>query len=416
MKIAAIIAEYNPFHNGHAYQITQTRELTGADYILVLMSGDFVQRGAPAVFNKYIRTQMALLGGADVVLELPSLYATSSAEFFAGGSVTLCNQLAVIDTLSFGSECGDIDKLLTFADILLTEPAPYKQALVSCLKQGLSFPAARYQALLQNLSSCDVTVLQTLFSSPNNILGLEYCKALLSSKSSIKPVTILRKGSYHDETLQTYSSASAIRKALSDTNTSIRQHVPDAVFAILTAQNPNTEKMPTILDCDDFSLLLHYKLLSEKQSGFASYLDCNEDISAKICKYLPDYTGFTSFCHLLKSKDLTYTRISRIMLHILLNIKTPESYQLPAANRTLFVPYARLLGFRKEAAPLLNHIKKNSSIPLISNLPDAQKLLTNEAYSMLQKDIYSCDIYEAVYAAKSGLPVHNEYKQSPVII
>lgn len=414
MKTAAIIAEYNPFHNGHAYQITETKKLTGADYILVIMSGDFVQRGGPAILNKYIRTKMALLGGADAVLELPSLYATSSAEFFAGGGVTLLHQLGMVDYLSFGSECSDIGKLLSIAELLVNEPENYKQTLTSYLKQGLSFPAARYQALLQSGSYTDSQTLQTLLASPNNILGLEYCKTLLSLQSQIEPVTLLRKGShYHDDSLQKYSSATAIRKALLST-ASIRHHVPDDIFSLLS--DSQSTKPQTFLDNDDFSLLLHYKLLSEKENGFAEYLDCNQDISDKICKQLMHYTGFTAFCNLLKSKDLTYTRISRILLHILLDIKTPVSYQTPFADRQLTVPYARLLGFKKEAAPLLGHIKKSSSIPLISNLPDADKLLSEKAFLMLQKDILASHIYEAVYAAKSGKTARNEYQQAPVIV
>ena len=414
MKTAAIIAEYNPFHNGHAYQIEETRKLTGADYILVLMSGDFVQRGAPAIFNKYLRTRMALLGGADVVLELPLPYACSSAEFFAGGGITLLNQLNTVDYLSFGSECGDIDTLLYFAHILLNEPDSYLTALHSYLKQGLSFPAARYQALLQSCASYDEAIINSLFSAPNNILGLEYCKALLALDSPIQPVTIERMGSYHNDSLQEYSSATAIRKALLETNESICNHVPESVCSLLTACME--KEPPTCLDTDDFSLLLHYKLLSERNSGFADYLDCNQEISDKICKYLPDYTNFTCFCDLLKSKNLTYTRISRILLHILLDIKTPAFYKNTLAERELFVPYARLLGFKKEASPLLNQIKKCSTIPLLGNLADSGRVLSEPAGIMLQKEIFACHVYESVYAAKSGHTALNEYRQAPIVL
>ena len=198
MKTAAIIAEYNPFHKGHRYQIEETRKATGADYILVLMSGDFVQRGEPAIYNKYIRTRMALLGGADAVLELPVLYATSSAEFFAEGAVTLLDHMQMVDFLSFGSESGKLEDFLSLAELLNRKEATVLSTVNELLRQGLSYPKARSRAvslLFPEYSSADAA----FFSSPNNILALEYCKTLKKLKSSIKPFTLLRKGSgYHD--------------------------------------------------------------------------------------------------------------------------------------------------------------------------------------------------------------------------
>lgn len=428
MKTAAIIAEYNPFHNGHKYQIEETRRLTGADFILIIMSGNFVQRGAPALCNKYLRTRMALLNGADAVIELPSLFAVSSAEFFAGGTITLLNRLGIIDYLSFGSESGDMTKLNACAQMLLTEPETYRTALSHLLKKGLSFPAARYQAFLntrpfsENQSYGETPLLSEedvleLFSSPNNILGLEYCKALLATKSRIMPITVKRQGGgYHEQNLQNgslpFSSASSIRNTLADTGRQIRQHVPCNVYQLFEENNLFQE----FLTCNDFSLPLYYKLLSEREKGFSAYLDCTEDISDKICRYLPDYKDYAGFCALLKSKDLTYTRISRILLHILLDLKTPESFRKPLSDRELSVPYARLLGFKREASPLLSSIKKSSLIPLISNLPKAHLLLQEDALQMLKKDIYTCDIYEAVSFSKNHRGPLNEYKQSPVIL
>ncbi len=414
MKVAAVIAEYNPFHNGHAYQLEETRKITGADYILVLMSGNYVQRGTPAVFNKYFRAQAALLGGADIVLELPLLYACSSAEFFAGGGITLLNRLNSIDNLSFGSECGDIQSLLSAAHFLTDESSGYQEALRALLKQGLSFPAAREQAIMQTFPCSDKDTVSAVLSSPNNILGMEYCKSLLASNSSICPVTIKRTGDYHDDSLQKYSSASALRKALLQTDASLKEHMPSQVFALLSAQK-DTDKL-TCLAADDFSQILYYKLLSEKQVGFTQYLDCSQDISDKICRMLPQYTSFTAFCDLLKSKNITYTRISRILLHILLDIHTPASYHTPFASRELFIPYARLLGFKKEASPLLNHLKKKSSVPIISTFSEAVKTLCEPACSMLQKDAFACDIYEEIYHAKSKQPAIREYCRTPVIL
>lgn len=416
MKTAAIIAEYNPFHNGHKYQIEETRRLTGADFVLVIMSGNFVQRGAPAIFNKYIRTRMALCGGADAVIELPSLYAVSSAEFFAGGGITLLNQLGMIDFLSFGSECGDIALINNCAKLLSFETPEYNCALQSFLKQGLSFPAARNKAVIKSVpaaclsNDCADTALlseetvNALFASPNNILALEYCKALLFSDSNITPVTIKRQGdSYHETEMNmdtsVFSSASAIRNAIEHSNAPVTGNYP-ACF----------------LTCDDFSSLLHYKLLTEQEQGFSKYLDCSCGLSDKIIKNLPAFTSFTDFCSLLKSKDITYTRISRVLIHILLGITDKSSCRQPLPERKLSVPYARLLGFKKDSAALLSAVKKNSSIPLISKLADAPSLMDNHALSMLKQDILAGDIYEAVYYNKYKKGPLNEYKQSPVIL
>lgn len=422
MKTAAIIAEYNPFHNGHQYQIEETRRLTGADFILVLMSGDFVQRGAPAIYNKYIRTKMALVGGADAVIELPSLYAVSSAEFFAGGSISLLNCLGVVDDLSFGSECGDIEMIQTCSKLLTSDTPEYNNSLSSFLKQGLSFPVARNKAILQtacpsgagphsgNALSLSEETVNSLFAAPNNILALEYCKALLAADSGITPVTIKRKGDAYHETIlnkdaSVFSSASAIRNAIEGTKALTAQlsHLPDS-----------------FLTCNDFSSLLYYKLLMEREEGYAKYLDCSNDLSDKIIKNLPEYTDFTGFCSLLKSKDLTYARISRVLTHILLGITTPDSFRQPLSERKLPVPYARLLGFRKNSTELLSSIKKNSSIPLISKLADAPSLLGKEpsgnALQMVKQDILASDIYESVFSHKYKRGLLNEYKQSPIIL
>lgn len=445
MKTAAIIAEYNPFHNGHAYHLRKTREETGADYILVLMSGDFVQRGAPALCNKYVRTKMALLGGADAVIELPALYALSSAEYFSQGAVSLLNRLGCIDLLSFGSECGGLSSLLTAARLLLSGEKDLKPLLDEGLKQGLSFPAARSHALKGVLSE---ETLSLLLSSPNNVLALEYCKALLSSKSSITPFTLLRKGQgYHDTAFScsygksqpdvctddshgttgfsSYASASSIRACLNTCFpdlSPIRRELPGDCFSILEKQ---LSCIPPVSE-NDFSQLLHYRLLTLTKEELTGFLDCSSSLSAKISGHLSEFTDFTSFCALLKSRELTYTRISRSLFHILLNIQTP-SYYLPGfSERELFTPYARLLGFRKSAAPLLNAIKKNSSIPLLSKPADAESLLSKDGYDFFKQDVFCSSVYETAACQKQMPPLSagrlmgkkgtalNELKQSPI--
>lgn len=412
MKVAAIIAEYNPFHRGHQYQIQETRRQTGADYILAVMSGDFVQRGAPALCNKYLRTRMALMGGADVVIELPSLYALSSAEYFAGGGITLLNQLGVIDIISFGSEAGDLDPLMECAHSLLEPGADYDAAIKNCLLEGYSYPAARAKAL----SKADLRLHDhELLASPNNILGIEYCKALLATHSNIQPFTLKRQDcGYHETTLSNltgYASASAIRDALFNKEAdSIQDYVTEETYQLLRDYDIFSHPVME----NDFSGLLHYKLLSMQSFGFSSYLDCGPDLSDKICKMLPFYNGFSDFCSSLKSKDLTYARISRVLMHILLEMTTPDFYKTFMPERELSVPYARLLGFRESAAPLLSEIKKHSTIPLISKPANASSLMDQNAYELFCQDIYCASVYESVLLDKTKITPLNEWKQSPI--
>lgn len=425
MKTTAIIAEYNPFHNGHRYLIGEARRLTGADFILVVMSGDFVQRGAPALYHKYLRTHMALLGGADVVIELPCLYATSSAEFFAQSAVTLLHRLGMIDYLCFGSEQGDISLLSSIASLLIKESEHYQSALLRHLKEGLTFPAARCAALSglkTGFSLPQEEKLTALLSSPNNILGIEYCKALTTLPSDITPITVKRLGSgYHDETLpsedQFFGSASAIRKILEDSAKeqellSVKDQLPENVYKLLIRNG----QFADVVTCEDFSAMLHYKLLSEQERGFEHYLDCSRELSNKICRTLPEYDGFASFCRKLKTRELTYTRVSRCLLHILLGITTPKSYLSPFEDRTLSLPYARLLGFRKESQEVLSAMKRSSSVPILSKLADAPELLSEEGQRLLKQDILASEIYEAAAAAKKQREPLNEIRQSPIIV
>jgi len=416
MKVTGIIAEYNPFHNGHKLHIEKARKLTGADYIIVVMSGNYVQRGEPAIIDKYARTKMALECGADLVLELPLPYATGSAEYFAMGAVALLSKLGIVDYLCFGSECGDATKLMWVASYLANEPFEYKELLQKYLMQGLSFPSAQEAAL----HGCTDGKTAALLSSPNNRLGIEYCKALIRLNSSITPVTILREGGgYHDENLYEAddnlpSSATAIRKAfdsISSCPETVLSQVPAPAADII--KNEWNKSFP--IREDDFSLLLHYKLLSETKESLLTYVDITPDLADKILKNLSHYTSFSGFCMTLKSKELTYARFSRCLLHILLDIKTTHIAAYKALGLT---PYARILGFRKPASPLLHEIKEHTSIPMISKLADAQKILDNDAYVMLEREIKASHVYEAVkvqkFCKKTSL-IKNEFTREIII-
>ncbi len=432
MRISSIISEYNPFHEGHKYHMENTKKITNCDYNIVIMSGDFTQRGTPAIIDKYARTRQALCNGADLVLELPVCFATASAEGFAFGAVSILEKLGVVDSLVFGSECGDINIIQKVADFLSDESLEYKEILQMYLKQGLSFPKARAKALHEIFPDLDSDFL----ASSNNILGIEYCKALKYFNSPIVPMTITRKDNlYHDEELSEIgklSSATAIRKVLLDSsyfdsksvlNNSKKQisnethilfdtvgpHMPENSLNVLK----NNWGISAPICSDDFSLLLKYKLLLETREILVQYLDITPDLADRIYNNLNLYKDFDSFCDLLKTKELTHTRISRSLLHVLLDMKKLGYEDIKNAG---YGQYVRILGFRKEASPLLHEIKKHSSIPLVSKLSDSVKELDGVALTMLEKDIQAAHIYESVVADKFGGEFRNEFQRQLVIL
>ena len=412
MRVCGIIAEYNPFHNGHYYHLEQAKKMTNADYIIVIMSGNFVQRGMPAMIDKYARTECALSCGADLVIELPVIYSLGSAEFFAQGAISILNQLNTVTHLCFGSEIGNIDILHKIANILNSKDEQFDFVLRRNLKTGQNYPTARKNALLQFYP--DLVTHTDLLSSPNNILGIEYLKSLQLQQSSILPITLKRDGAgYHDKDLQQIkSSATAIRLALQNETTllELKDHIPQSCYNIL--DDYFNKYQPLFID--DFSDLLFFKLILEKEVGYSQYLDINQDLSDRIKKNLNQFTTISSFCNLLKSKNLTYTRISRSLFHILLNIET--SFVQDYINTPNLTPYTRVLGFKKESTSLLHKIKKQSSVPLITKLADANKILSSSASTLLRKDIETSHIYNSKINIQKGEPIRNEFRERIIII
>lgn len=405
MKIVGLITEYNPFHNGHKYHLDEALKRTGSDYAIVVMSGNFVQRGTPAIMPKHLRTQIALESGAAIVIELPVLYATGSAELFATGAVSLLHSLNCVDFICFGTESGDIVALEQIAHILCDEPQEYKSALKKYLKSGNSFPLARQKAFNEITGNHS---LSSILESPNNILGIEYIKALYRLKSPIIPVAIQREESnYHDTELKTvYSSASAIRNVfaqmeenISYVRETLKKQIPPNSLSLLT----DTFQKRYPIYTNDFSLLLKYCLLTETKETLLSYMDINETLANRIYKNRNQFISFKQFCEEIKTRDITYTRVSRALLHILLQIKK-EDNPLPS--------YAHILGFRKDSSALLSVLKQKSSIPLITKLSSAS--LVEKENLFLQQDIFASDLYESVVTDKFKTSFINEYKKEIV--
>ena len=405
MKIVGLITEYNPFHAGHLYHMQQARELTGADYCVVLMSGNFVQRGEPAIFDKYLRTKTALLAGADLVLEIPAAFSTASAHEFAAYGVALLSAIGV-DAVVFGSECGQIEILKQAAYALNHESAEFQERLRKGLKAGLTYPQARAKALEMEDTWASV------LTSPNNILGIEYLRAAEDLHSPMEFYTISRKGSgYHEDTLAdaSFPSASAIRGIIRNSLSKdkdlldiLASHLPAVTHPAYTGAVP--------VFVDDFSELLNAAVL-QLQATF-SIADLSPELAARLAKppYFP--LSFEERIQALKTRQLTYTRVSRALLHLVLGMREEDISRWKEEGYAL---YARILGFRRQSSPLLSCLHKKSSIPLITKMADAAQNLSPSALALLDQEVYASHLYQTVRMKRSGV-FQNEYTEGLVFV
>ncbi len=376
MLLVGLIAEYNPFHFGHQYHMDQARAMTGADGIVVVMSGNFVQRGLPAMVDKYSRTRMALAAGADVVFELPVRQATSSAESFARGAVEILHSLGCITDLVYGCECEETEKLKEIASLLVREPQPYQQALQEGLRKGLRFPKAREHAVESLLPGSS-----SLLHLPNNILGIEYEKALLRLSSPITSHGLPRYGlGYH-------ASATSIRQALeTQDSSSLETLLPEfSRKEILYPLVPN-----------DLTSLLHYRLRTLSCEERNTFADVTPELSSRMEAYRRTTLPFLSLAETLTTKNITQTSVQRALLHLILGIKKEE----------VSLPFVRLLGFRP-STPVLKELKKNASLPLLSRL-------SADCTNAWRQDHIACDIYHQLIWEKHGISFPDEYHSSPI--
>ncbi len=386
MKTVGIIAEYNPFHNGHAYHIAKAKALTGASCAVIVMNGDFVQRGEPAFVSKYTRTQMALAGGGDMIFQLPITYGISSGEDFAMGSVSLLEQLGFVDCICFGSEDGRMESLIPYGDFFAQESEEYKELLGKYCREGIGYPAARQlatEALLDTSALADLT-------SPNNLLGIEYLKALRRLDSSMVPYTIQREGhGYHetDSLPGKYPSATALRRSYQEGH-ALSQGIPEQCQGFIN--DALSHYQPITLQ--DFSEQIYYSIL-EHTGQLHEFKDVTPDLADRIENLLPDYRDVESFSSLLQSKQYTTGRIHRCLCQILLGIKKLPDGKLPL----------RLLGLNKEFSYLL----KGRDDIIVK--PAREK-------EALQQDFFASHLYEHAVHRQSGYHIGNECTHSPILI
>lgn len=414
MKAVGLVTEYNPFHNGHLYHLNKAMELTGADISVAVMSGDFVQRGEPAVLDKYTRTSMALNSGVNLVVELPVNYAVSSAESFAAGALKVLDYIKA-DSIAFGSESGNIERLSKLAHILCDNEDTLYKEISKYTANGISYAAAR-QKVVEKLTDKDTAEMLT---SSNNILAVEYLKAIIKNNYAIKPYTVQRRGdSYNDTDIRSeYASATALRENLKADN--ISEYIPVKAGLILSS---NTNYIYP----DDITEVLFTRLLDilfasnyDKNvfiENVMQYPDVSKEIAGRLYKSAMDMItrtvpqrseskdnwafSFGSLCEHIKTKEVPLSRIKRALVRITLGLdkKHMEKY----ANE----PYIRVLGFDKKGQEYLSYIRKNVEVPLITKTADYKEMLLD--------DIHAANIYNMIVAGKYGVKELGDFVRGPV--
>ena len=370
MKICAIICEYNPFHNGHLYQMRLAKEQSGADALLCLMSGNFVQRGEAAVLDKFTRARHAVLSGADAVIELPSPFATSSAELFAKGAISLLKGIPQVKTLCFGAETADSERLKNTAKLLLNEPTIVSEKIKKFTDEGMSYAKARVLAY-------DGLIEEDLLSSPNNILALEYMKAILSLGADIEILPIQRQGSFYsdDKLAENFSSATAIRKAI------LQGEDPSSNLPSYVAKDlPKTTE-------NSLDALEKFALLSKDKAEIAKVCDCTEGLENALKKAA---TLSAPLAQSLTSARYTASRIRRIALQNLLGIE--KDFIQQCLSEPL---YLRMLAVKKSATELLS-VLGSATLPLLIRAQD-RTVLSGVGKACFEKDIFSENVYSILY-------------------
>ena len=432
-KVLGIIAEYNPFHNGHLYHIKKSKEITGSDYTVAIISGNFVQRGSASIVDKWSKAQIVLQNGVDLVIELPLLYSISSGENFADGAIKILNSLGIIDYLSFGSETDDIQFLNFLANILYNEPAEYRKMLSDELNKGLSFPTARENAIIKYIKSSnskDKTILgdfeksaneitkisnidkiKEVLSSPNNILGIEYLKALKKYKSNIKPVCVKRFGINHNGTstnskyeshiitqntiadVTSYASASEIRNYINSNDLSaVKKFMPENSYSILEKDFKDEH---IVSNLQSFEKIIFYNLRKMSIEEIANLPEVTEGLEYSIKKAANNCNSIQNFIKSVKSKRYTQTRLQRILVYALLGI-TKQDMEL---SKKIKAPYIRILGCNENGKKLLSKIvSKNTNLSVITSIKkfiDENK--NTDLDTMLKKDIFATSVYTLAF-------------------
>ena len=392
--VLGIVSEYNPFHNGHLHNLEESKKITKTDFCVAVMSGNFVQRGDTALVDKWTRAEMALKNGVDLVVELPTVYAISSAENFADGAIKILNSLGVVDYVSFGSEIGEIKPIDDIAEILYNEPKEFSSLIKSQLRSGLSYPRAREVAISQFFgSSMKYT---EIIKNPNNILGVEYLKSIKRQKSSITPITIKRNYSdYNSEDIKNgIASATAIRTMIKN-NKKTQKVVPQYSYELI---HNSIQEGHVVKDISVFGKEIIYILRRMSIDDIKNLPDVSEGLEFKIKEAASKSNNFDALINEIKSKRYTQSRIQRIFLYALLNITKKD-----IENSKKLTPYIRVLGFNKHGKRIISAIA--AANPKLNIIVSVKKFIesqgNNQLKHMLEKDILATNIYTLAYKKNS---------------
>ena len=395
-RVLGIIAEYNPFHNGHLYHIAKSKEETGAQYVVAVISGNFVQRGNTSIVNKWVKTRMALSNGVDLVIELPTIYSTSSAENFAEGAIKILNSLGIVDTISFGMEAKDISTLNNIANVLYTEPKEYVTMLTHELKKGNSFPKARENALMMYLN--DIKRYANVMAGSNNILGIEYLKALKKTKSTITPVGIKReKVLYNDKYIvDEFASATAIRKMLITKELNdIRKVMPRSSYLLLGEELKDGHY---VIDISRFEREILYTLRKMTVQEIANLPDVSEGLENSIKNAADSCNTLDELINIVKTKRFTQTRIQRILIYSLLGI---TKKQMETSKK--ITPYVRVLGFDNKGKELISEMMNiNPKLNVVTSVKKyIDTVASKNLKEMIETDILATNVYTLGYYSDS---------------
>jgi predicted nucleotidyltransferase len=398
MKVLGIIAEYNPFHNGHLYHLEQSRKLTSSDYTVCVMSSNFIQRGEPAVVNKWARTQMALSCGIDLVLELPVVYSMSSAEFFAYGAVKILDSLGLVDNICFGTESGCLEQLDSIANILQKEPNTYRELLKENLSRGISFPAAREQALTGYFSQAGGFEgdIGCIMGSSNSILAIEYLKALKRLGSQIKPCTIARtSNAYNSKHLTgSISSATSIRKHIQseyENMETLKEVIPEASYSILKKEF-EAGRGPVYPSSFEGLVLSAIRKISKEELSALPYI--SEGLENRIKEAADNSGSFEELVENSSTRRYTITRIQRILFSILTGMTASEFDSFNACGGP---QYIRVLGFSQRGRRLLSRMKETAALPVIVKTADYKNSCNPLLRRMLEIEASATDMYVLGY-------------------
>ena len=396
MNIGAIVSEYNPFHNGHKYHLEQTRNI-GVTHLIAIMSGNFIQRGSASMFSKYTKAKMALVSGIDLVIELPVIWSTASAEKFAYGAITLANALGCINYLSFGSECGDIDKLKKIASIISNNTI--SDELKKNLNCGFNFAKSIQNAL----NNTQVPELANILNFPNNILGIEYIKSLYKTNSNISPITIKRKYSHHNSKNLSgkFASASAIREQIL-LYKNINSFVPNEVNNIIQEEINKGYAPANILNAERAIIS---KLRCMTKDRLKLLPNVNEGLENRLYNAIHLSTSIDELYNMVKTKRYHHSRIRRIILHAFLEIYN-HLYYMP-------MPYIRILGFNNKGKEILKFAKQTATLPIITKSAQISSL-NNDANNLFKLECLATDLYNIL--TPKILPCGQEMTNKIVIV